>query len=92
MDDTELITLATEIHNREGCNCDHRYLMSCTRMANAILRAGTEIRRRSTVKGHHIHAGNTYRLYDNDGAIRCEWHTCPYNIYNAQIGDYPDVE
>lgn len=38
----------------------------------------------------HVHAGNTYKLYDNDGAVRCEYHSCPYNIYNPQIGDYPD--
>jgi hypothetical protein len=38
----------------------------------------------------HVHGGNTYKLYDNDGAVRCEYHSCPYNIYNAQIGDYPD--
>jgi hypothetical protein len=42
------------------------------------------------VEDTHIHAGNTYRLYDKNGATRCEYHSCPYNIYDAQIGDYPD--
>lgn len=31
----------------------------------------------------HVHHGITYRTYDNDGAIRCEWHSCTYNVYNS---------
>lgn len=36
----ELINKATELHDADGCSCDRRYLMSCPRMANAILQAG----------------------------------------------------
>ena len=36
------IAAATELHDREGCTCDRRYLMSCPRMAAAILRAPKE--------------------------------------------------
>lgn len=35
-----LIAAATELHDAEGCSCDRKYLMSCHRMANAILRSG----------------------------------------------------
>lgn len=41
----ELIAKATEIHNREGCRCDPKYLMSCGKFAAAILRAPEEINR-----------------------------------------------
>lgn len=41
----ELITKATEIHNREGCGCDPKYLMSCGKFAAAILRAPNEVQR-----------------------------------------------
>lgn len=34
----EIIAAATRIHDDEGCNCDRKYLMSCTRLAAAILR------------------------------------------------------
>jgi hypothetical protein len=33
----ELIAAATRIHDDQGCGCDPRYLMSCRRLANAIL-------------------------------------------------------
>jgi hypothetical protein len=35
-----LIAAATVLHDEEGCSCDRKYLMSCHRMANAILRSG----------------------------------------------------
>ncbi len=35
----EIIEAARRIHDREGCGCDRKYLMSCARMAAAILRA-----------------------------------------------------
>ncbi|MFI1197719.1 hypothetical protein ACH4T9_31285 [Micromonospora sp. NPDC020750] len=38
----ELIAAATEIHNRDGCGCDPKYLTSCPRMAAAILQAGQQ--------------------------------------------------
>ena len=36
----ELIAAATALHDKEGCSCDRKYLMSCPNMANAILRSG----------------------------------------------------
>lgn len=36
----ELIAAATVLHDREGCSCDRKYLMSCPNMASAILRSG----------------------------------------------------
>jgi hypothetical protein len=45
----ELVAAATEIHDREGCACDRRYLMSCTRLAAAVLRAGAEMRDREAI-------------------------------------------
>jgi hypothetical protein len=40
----ELIAAAAELHDQEGCSCDRKYLMSCPRMASAILRAGSALR------------------------------------------------
>lgn len=34
----ELIAAATKVHDREGCGCEPKYLMSCPRLVNAILR------------------------------------------------------
>lgn len=39
----EIIAAAIEIHDREGCGCDRKYLMSCSRMVAAILRAPSEV-------------------------------------------------
>lgn len=39
-----LIAAATELHDREGCSCDRKYLMSCPNMANAILRSGPAVK------------------------------------------------
>jgi len=36
----ELMAEATKIHDDGGCRCDPKYLMSCARMAMAILEAG----------------------------------------------------
>jgi hypothetical protein len=36
----ELIARSTHIHDDAGCGCDPKYLMSCPRMAAAILEAG----------------------------------------------------
>jgi hypothetical protein len=36
-----IIAAATQIHDAQ-CRCDPRYLMSCTKMAAAILRVGRE--------------------------------------------------
>ena len=33
----QIIAAATKIHDDGGCHCDRKYLMSCTRMASAIL-------------------------------------------------------
>lgn len=40
----ELIAVATHLHDDTGCQCDPKYLMSCQRMAAAILQAGQSIR------------------------------------------------
>lgn len=32
-----IIAAATVIHDEQGCGCDRRYLMSCPRLAAAIL-------------------------------------------------------
>lgn len=40
----QLIAAATELHDREGCSCDRKYLMSCPRMASAVLRSGPAAR------------------------------------------------
>lgn len=37
----------------------------------------------------HRHAGLSYKLYDKQGATRCEWYSCIYNFYD---GDYPDED
>lgn len=37
----QILAAATEIHDREGCRCDRKYLMSCSRLAAAILRCGS---------------------------------------------------
>lgn len=34
---TLLVEAATAIHDEQGCSCDRRYLMSCPRLAAAIL-------------------------------------------------------
>lgn len=36
----ELIAEATRIHDEQGCGCDPKYLMSCPRLAQAILSLG----------------------------------------------------
>lgn len=33
----ELIEAATKVHDDQGCGCDRRYLMSCPRLAAAVL-------------------------------------------------------
>lgn len=40
MDRAALIEAATEEHDRAGCRCDRKYLMSCVNLAAAILRVG----------------------------------------------------
>lgn len=43
-DRDQLLTAAGRIHNQAGCGCDPKYLMSCPRMAAAILEAGAHRR------------------------------------------------
>ncbi len=38
MEREKLIAAATKIHDRKGCSCDRRYIMSCPRMAAAVLK------------------------------------------------------
>lgn len=41
MSDVEetLLADAKKLHDESGCKCDPKYIMSCSRMANAILQA-----------------------------------------------------
>lgn len=34
----EILAKAREAHDREGCSCDPKYIMSCTKLVNEILR------------------------------------------------------
>lgn len=38
----KLITAAKKLHDESGCDCDPKYIMSCSRMTNAILQAGKD--------------------------------------------------
>ena len=40
----EILAAATAIHDRECRSCDRKYRHSCPNFANAILRAGAEMR------------------------------------------------
>jgi hypothetical protein len=41
----EIVAEATRRHDATDCRCDRRYILSCPRMASAVLEMGTEVLR-----------------------------------------------
>ncbi len=39
----EIVVIAKAIHDEHGCRCDQKYIMSCARMASAVLEASDRV-------------------------------------------------